>query len=164
MDKHHRGIETLGQLNKAQSIEQTFVETAGRLEQRHPFGGRRQLLTQGLKARPWPHIRRQQAGVGRFGGEHLQGRNQLAIGQAQGLADEAHIGINHGPAASARSVSGVLQGCGQRLAKQDLDALPTQKTGQTQDHGRLTAEGLAGSNQQGRSHESTVPRTLGHPI
>jgi hypothetical protein len=50
--------------------------------------------------------------VGRFGREHLQGRNQLAIGQTEGLADELDIGINQRRAASPMGVSGVLQGCG----------------------------------------------------
>jgi hypothetical protein len=42
----------------------------------------------------------------------MKGRNQLVIGQAKGLADEPHIGINHGPAPIPMGISGVLQGCG----------------------------------------------------
>jgi len=153
VDQQHRRLQGPGQLRQAETVQQPLGQGASGLKQ---HGGTRvqggelgahggQGLGLGIA-----RVGFKQPGSGRSRVQLLQ-RGQQAPGlESQDRTDELNIVIQQ--AVGVHRVTGLglpLNTGGQRLAVMHSDAGGEQLTQKPQDHCRLTAEGLAGADQQG---------------
>ena len=77
VDKNHRRIQSPGQLPQAQAIQQTLMQTSGRLKQSDRAIVSAQLFPQALKTCAGIQAAARQAPIGRARRKQMQRRNQL---------------------------------------------------------------------------------------